>query len=70
MSRVERVSCGTCFTNIQVRSTLKRVRDMIITCSQIHRAGKYSKHSSIIWIVWLNRWLCLCDRGSNPVAVT
>ena len=48
MSRMECVSYGTCFTNIQVRSTLKRVRDMIITCSQIHRTGKYPKHSSII----------------------
>ena len=36
------------------RFTLKRVRDMIITYSQMHRTDKYSQHSSIIWPVWLN----------------
>ena len=34
--------------------TLKRVRDMIRTYSQMHRTDKYSQHSSIIWLVWLN----------------
>ena len=34
--------------------TLKRVRDMIRTYSQMHRTDKYSQHSSIIWPVWLN----------------
>ena len=34
--------------------TLKFVRDMIITYSQIQRTDKYSQHSSIIWSVWLN----------------
>ena len=29
---------------------------MIRTCSQMHRADKYSQHSSIIWPVWLNGW--------------
>ena len=37
--------------------TLKRVRDMIITYSQMRRTGKYSQHSSIIWSVWLNGWV-------------
>ena len=39
---------------IECGFTLKRVRDMIITQSQMHRAGKYSQHSSIIWPVLLN----------------
>ena len=39
---------------IECRFTLKRVRDMIITYSQIHRTDKYSQHSSIIWPIWLN----------------
>ena len=34
--------------------TLKRVRGMIKTYSQMHRTDKYSQHSSIIWPVWLN----------------
>ena len=37
--------------------TLKRVRDMIRTCSQMHYTDKYSQHSSIIWPVWLNGWV-------------
>ena len=39
---------------IECRFSLKLVRDMIITYSQIHLTNKYSKHSSIIWPVWLN----------------
>ena len=37
--------------------TLKCVRDMIITYSQMHRTDKYSQHSSIIWPVWPNGWV-------------
>ena len=39
---------------IECGFTLKRVRDKIITYSQMHRTDKYSQHSSIIWPVWLN----------------
>ena len=39
---------------IECRFTLKLVRDMIITYSQMHRTNKCSQHSSIIWPVWLN----------------
>ena len=39
---------------IEFGFTLKRVRDMITTYSQMHRIDKYSQHSSIIWPVWLN----------------
>ena len=39
---------------IGCRFTLKLERDMGITHSQMHRTGKYSQHSSIIWPVWLN----------------
>ena len=40
--------------NIECGFTLKLVRDMIITYSQMRRTDKYSQHSSIIWAVWLN----------------
>ena len=42
---------------IECGFTLKLVRDMIITYSQMHRTDKYSQHSSIIWPVWLNGWV-------------
>ena len=38
----------------ECRFTLKRVRDMIITYSQMHRTDKYSQYSSVIWSVGLN----------------
>ena len=34
--------------------TLKHLRDMTRTYSQMHRTDKYSEHSSIIWPLWLN----------------
>ena len=37
--------------------TLKVVRDMIITYSQMHLTDQYSQHSSIIWPAWLNGWV-------------
>ena len=37
--------------------TLKRVRDMIITFSQMNRTNRYCKHSSIISAVSLNGWV-------------
>ena len=42
---------------IECGFTLKRVRDMISTYSQMHRTDKYSQHSSVIWPVWLNGWV-------------
>ena len=42
---------------IECRFTLKRVRYIIITYSQMHRTEKYSQHSSIIWPIWLNSWM-------------
>ena len=39
---------------IECGFTLKRVRDMTRTYSQMHRTDKYSEHNSIIWPVWLN----------------
>ena len=36
------------------RLTLKSVRDMTGTYSQIHRTDKYSQHASIMWAVSLN----------------
>ena len=41
-------------TTIECGFTLKRVRDMTRTYSQMHRTDKYSEHSSIIWPVWPN----------------
>ena len=43
--------------SIECGFTLKRVRDMIKTYSQMHRTDKYSQHSSIIWPAWLNGWV-------------
>ena len=37
--------------------TMKLVRDMIITYSQVHPTDKYSQHSSIVWPIWLNDWV-------------
>ena len=42
---------------IECGFTLKRVRDMIITYSQMHRTDNFSQHSLIIWPVWLNGWV-------------
>ena len=39
---------------IECAFTLKRVREMTRTYSQMHRTDKYSEHSSIIWPVWPN----------------
>ena len=39
---------------IQCGFTLKRVRHMIETYSQMYRTDKYSQCSSIIWPPWLN----------------
>ena len=41
-------------STIECGFTLKRVRDMIRTCNQMHRTDKYLQHSAIIWSVWLN----------------
>ena len=45
---------GLDHTQLECGFTLKRVRDMTRTYSQMHRTGKYSEHSSIIWPVWPN----------------
>ena len=50
--------------NTECRFTLKLVRYMIITYSQMHRAYKYSQHSSIIWPVWLNHWVFVYELSS------
>ena len=42
---------------IECGFTMKRVRNMIRTYSQMLRTDKYSQHSSIIWPVWLNGWV-------------
>ena len=46
---------------IECGFTLKRLRDMIRTYSQMHRTNKYSQHSSIIWSVSLNVWVFLYE---------
>ena len=43
--------------SIECRFTLKLVRDMTITCSQMHGTDNYSQHSSNILPVWLNGWV-------------
>ena len=44
---------------IECRSTLKLVRDMIITYYQTHRTNKYLQRSSVVWLVSLNGWVFL-----------
>ena len=46
---------------IECGFTLKRIYDMIRTYSQMHHANKYSQQSSIIWPVWLNGRVFLCE---------
>ena len=45
----------------RVPFTLKHAHDMITTCSQKHHADKYPQHSSVIWSVWLNGWVFVCE---------
>ena len=40
----------------ECKFTLRPLRDMIITYSQMHRSDKYSQHSSIM-TSWLNGWV-------------
>ena len=42
---------------IECGLTVKPVRDMIITYSQMHRTNKYSQYSLIIWPVCVNSWV-------------
>ena len=43
--------------------TLKLVRDIIKTYSQMHRIDNSSQHSSIIWPVGLNGWVFVYERN-------
>ena len=53
------VHLTVCFYHVTIECgfTLKRVRDMIRTYSQTYGTDKYSQHSSIILLVWLNHWV-------------
>ena len=44
-------------TTLECTFTLKRVRDMISTYTEMHRTDKYSQLKSVIWPVWLNGWV-------------
>ena len=33
----------------------------VITYNKMHRTDKYSQHCSIIWPVWLNGWVFVCE---------
>ena len=50
---------------IECGLTLKRVRDMTRTYSQMHRTDKYSEHSSIIWPVWPNGWVFVYELSGS-----
>ena len=56
-------SSSTISQTIKCGFTLKLVRDMIITYSQMHRTGKYSQHRLIIWPVWLNGWVFVYEES-------
>ena len=45
--------------------TLKCIRDMTRTYSQMHPTDKYSGHSSIIWQVWLNGWVSVYELSGS-----
>ena len=52
---------GTCFEQgIECRFTLKLLRDIIKSYSQMNRTDMCSKDSSIIWPAWLNGWVFVC----------
>ena len=44
-------------STIECEFSLKRVRDMIRTYSNIQPTDKYSQYGSIIWPIWLNGWV-------------
>ena len=45
--------------------TLKRVLDMIKTCSQMHHTDTYWNHSSIIWLVRTNGWVLVYELSAS-----
>ena len=55
MSRNSLLEAGA--KSVECGFTLKRVGDMTRTFSQMHRTDKYSQHSKLIWLVWLNGWV-------------
>ena len=50
---------------IECGFTLKRIRDMTRTYSQMHRTDKYSEHSSVIWPVWPNGWVFVYELSGS-----
>ena len=50
---------------IECGLTLKLVRDMIKTYSQLHRKDKYSEHIPIIWSVWPNGWVSVYEQSCS-----
>ena len=50
---------------IECGLTLKRVRDMTRTYSQMHCTDKYSEHSSFIWSVWLNGYVFVYELSGS-----
>ena len=52
----------TLFSNLFVASNpVSVIWTSEITYSQIHRTDKHSQHSSMIWPVWLNGWVCVYE---------
>ena len=50
---------------IECRFTLKLAHEIALTYRQMHCTDKYSKHSSIIWLVWLNGWVSVYDQSGD-----
>ena len=46
-----------CLLDAGANITVKRIRDVIRTCSQMHGTDMYSEHSSNIWSIWPNGWV-------------
>ena len=50
---------------VECRFTLKRIRDMVITYSQMYRTVKFSQHSSTMWPVYLNGWVFVYEPSGH-----
>ena len=48
---------------IECTFTMKYVRDLIITYSQMHPRDKYSQLTSIIWSLWRNGWVLFYEQS-------
>ena len=65
-----------CLLDAGANITVKRIRDVITTCSQLHGTDMYSEHSSNIWSIWPNGWVFIyklsgsgCESSSSHLNI-